>query len=68
MGLSLGVADQVSDGDITQAVTGLLQDGALRRQMRHVGLATMDGQGAARIAADLAQALQAARAPLRAAL
>jgi hypothetical protein len=36
--------------------------------MRNAGLALMDGQGAVRIAADLAQALSAARAPLKTAL
>jgi hypothetical protein len=36
--------------------------------MRGAGLALLDGQGAARIAADLAWALAAARTPLKTAL
>jgi hypothetical protein len=40
----------------------------VRREMRGQGLALLDGQGAARIAADLSIALCAARTPLRTAL
>jgi spore coat polysaccharide biosynthesis protein SpsF len=58
MGISLGVADQVADGDIAGAARGLMNDPARRREMRNIGLATMDGNGAARIASDLALALK----------
>jgi spore coat polysaccharide biosynthesis protein SpsF len=68
MGLSLGVADKVSDAEIARAVQWLLQKPAARREMRSTGLALLDGQGAARIAADLAQALAAVRVPLKTAL
>jgi spore coat polysaccharide biosynthesis protein SpsF len=68
MGLSLGVADQVGDSEILRKVEGLLNNSAARRDMRKQGLALLDGQGAARIAADLATALAAARTPLRTAL
>ena len=63
MGLSLGVADQVSDHEILSAVRALMQDAPRRRQMRDHGLATLDGKGAARIAADLASALAEENAP-----
>jgi spore coat polysaccharide biosynthesis protein SpsF len=68
MGLSLGLADSVSDADIARAVQGLLDKPAARREMRGRGLALIDGQGAARIAADLSTALAAARTPLKTAL
>ncbi len=68
MGISLGVADKVSEEDIGQAVRGLMGDAARRRDMRSIGLATMDGNGAARVAADLAAALKEEKAPARAAL
>jgi spore coat polysaccharide biosynthesis protein SpsF len=67
MGLSLGAMDKVDDGEIARTVQWLLNKPAARREMRNCGLALMDGQGAARIAADLAEALKIARAPLRAA-
>jgi len=57
MGLSLGVAERVQDEDIARAVWALLSDSPRRREMRAAGLMTIDGEGAARIAADLAQAL-----------
>ena len=68
MGLSLGLADSVSDADIARAVQGLLDKPAARRELRSRGLALIDGQGAARIAADLSTALTAARTPLKTAL
>jgi spore coat polysaccharide biosynthesis protein SpsF len=68
MGLSLGLADSVSDADIACTVQGLLDKPAVRREMRSRGLALIDGQGAARIAADLSTALAAARTPLKTAL
>jgi spore coat polysaccharide biosynthesis protein SpsF len=61
MGLSLGVAGHVPDGDIAATVRWLLNKPAARRDMRARGLALMDGNGAARVAADLASALQRAR-------
>jgi len=61
MGISLGVAANVSDDEILRSVERLLNNSAQRRDMRRRGLALLDGQGAARIAADLAAALSAAR-------
>ena len=57
MGISLGVADSITDGEIARAVQWLMHKPQARRDMRNVGLSLMDGQGAARIAADLAKAL-----------
>ncbi len=68
MGISLGAMDKVSDGEIARSVQSLLNKPAIRREMRQAGLSLMDGQGAARIAADLARALNTARLPLKAAL
>ncbi|HKU55233.1 MAG TPA: NTP transferase domain-containing protein [Rhizomicrobium sp.] len=68
VGLSLGVADKVSDDEILRSVERLLNNSAARRDMRKQGLSLLDGQGAARIAADLAAALAAARKPLKTAL
>jgi len=64
----LGVADRVRDEDVAGTVQWLLNKPNARRAMRHAGLSLIDGQGAARIAADLAKALAAARTPLKAAL
>jgi spore coat polysaccharide biosynthesis protein SpsF len=68
MGISLGVAAKLDDAEIARTVQWLLAKPAARRDMRQAGLALMDGQGAARIAADLSAALAAARAPLKTAL
>jgi spore coat polysaccharide biosynthesis protein SpsF len=68
MGISLGLADKVRDEDVAATVQWLLNKPNTRRAMRHAGLSLIDGQGAARVAGDLAQALAAARAPLKAAL
>ena len=68
MGISLGLADKALDADIVRSVQWLLNKPAARREMRGRGLALLDGQGAARIAADLSIALAAARMPLRTAL
>jgi hypothetical protein len=68
MGISLGLAAKAADDEIARTVQWLLNKPAVRRDMRSAGLALMDGQGAVRIAADLAQALSAARAPLKTAL
>ncbi|MEI9996348.1 MAG: NTP transferase domain-containing protein [Rhizomicrobium sp.] len=69
IGLSLGVAADVDDATIARAVARLLGDTARRRAMRTAGLMTIDGNGAGRIAADLAAALAERRAgvPLTAA-
>ncbi len=61
IGLSLGVAEAASDETVASSVLALLNDAPRRREMRAAGLMTIDGQGPARIAADLAKALAAAR-------
>lgn len=63
MGMSLGLAERASDEDIVGAVQWLINKPGARRAMRHAGLALIDGQGSARIAGDLAQALAAVRQP-----
>ncbi|HEX4636736.1 MAG TPA: NTP transferase domain-containing protein [Rhizomicrobium sp.] len=68
MGLNLGLADKVSDADIVRFLQWLLNKPAARREMRKQGLALLDGQGAARIAADLALALVEAQIPVKEAL
>jgi spore coat polysaccharide biosynthesis protein SpsF len=68
MGLNLGLADKVSDADIARFLQWLLNKPAARRDMRKQGMALLDGQGAARIAADLAAALTEARVPVKEAL
>jgi spore coat polysaccharide biosynthesis protein SpsF len=65
MGQSLGVASQIENDDILAAVKALMNDAARRREMRHAGFAILDGNGAMRIAADLAAALKEEKAPLR---
>ncbi len=67
MGVSLGVASDVEDDQILAGVKALMNDAARRREMRAMGLATLNGNGAARIAADLAAALKEEKAPLKAA-
>jgi spore coat polysaccharide biosynthesis protein SpsF len=67
VGASLGVASQVTDAEIWGAVRALMNDGGRRREMRSLGLAIIDGGGAARIAADLAQALKEENQPVKAA-
>jgi spore coat polysaccharide biosynthesis protein SpsF len=67
MGQLLGLAAEVDDVAMAAAVTALMQDAPRRRQMRKLGLALIDGEGASRIAADLAQALKEEQAPVRAA-
>jgi spore coat polysaccharide biosynthesis protein SpsF len=61
MGISLGLASSVSDDDIAATVQWLMHKPNVRRDMRNAGLSLMDGHGAARIAADLSQALQRVR-------
>ncbi len=68
MGISLGLARNASDSEIAAAVKALIENPAHRRDMGARGAATVDGQGANRIAADLAQALAVRRVlPLKAA-
>ena len=57
MGVSLGLAERTPPQEISRAVWALLSSPARRREMRAAGLATIDGEGAARIAADLARML-----------
>jgi spore coat polysaccharide biosynthesis protein SpsF len=64
MGALLGLADKVSDEDLLQGLTALLHDAPRRRQMRKTGLGLIDGEGASRIAADLAHALKEEMEPL----
>jgi len=61
IGASLGVAAAVRDEDLARGVWGLLNDSSRRREMRTAGLMTVDGGGAARIAADIAKELAARR-------
>jgi spore coat polysaccharide biosynthesis protein SpsF len=68
MGISLGIAEQLADIDILRAVQDLMYSASSRRRMHNTGLSLIDGQGAARIAADLSAALAAAKVPLKAAL
>jgi spore coat polysaccharide biosynthesis protein SpsF len=65
MGVSLGLAQNAADGRIAKSVWALLSDSARRKEMRAAGLMTIDGQGGARIAADLAQVLREQRDPSR---
>jgi spore coat polysaccharide biosynthesis protein SpsF len=69
MGTLLGVASRIEDEDIARGVWSLLGNTARRREMRAAGLMTIDGNGAARIAADLSASLKQRRnaAPIRAA-
>jgi spore coat polysaccharide biosynthesis predicted glycosyltransferase SpsG len=62
IGQSLGLASTVSDDEIANAVSGLLNDATRRKEMRTAGLSTVDGEGAARVATDLAQHLTERRA------
>ena len=68
MGISLGVARHATDADILTQVKALMNAASRRRDMRHAGLATLDGSAAPRIAADLAAALKEQKAPLKRAL
>jgi spore coat polysaccharide biosynthesis protein SpsF len=69
MGISLGLASDADDERIARSVRTLLGDATRRREMRAAGLMTIDGEGAARIASDLATVLAARRSlkPVRAA-
>jgi spore coat polysaccharide biosynthesis protein SpsF len=68
IGLSLGVAETTSDDVIASSVRQLLTDAARRRDMHTAGLMTVDGDGPARVAADLAKQLDMRRSSVRAAL
>jgi len=57
MGQSLGLASAASEEEIADSALGLLNDPVRRREMRAAGLSTVDGEGAARVAADLAHHL-----------
>jgi spore coat polysaccharide biosynthesis protein SpsF len=61
MGMSLGVAGNVQDFDIASATWALLGDSARRREMHAAALMTIDGDGAARVAMDLAASLKLRR-------
>ncbi|MGA7711950.1 MAG: NTP transferase domain-containing protein [Rhizomicrobium sp.] len=61
MGVSLGVAKDATDQDITKSVWALLGDAERRCEMRKIGPTMIDGGAAARIANDLAVALTAKR-------
>ncbi len=66
MGISLGLAEQAADERIAKSVLALLGDAQRRREMHQAGRMTIDGNGAARIAADLAATLAARRGLSRA--
>jgi spore coat polysaccharide biosynthesis protein SpsF len=61
MGMVLGLGRVVRAEDIARACWKLMLDVERRRDMRAAGLNTVDGRAGERIAADLAQALAAAR-------
>lgn len=61
MGRSLGLADRVGDAAIANEVWSLLNDSARRREMRAAGLTSIDGEGAARVAANIAEKLARSR-------
>jgi spore coat polysaccharide biosynthesis protein SpsF len=66
MGVSLGLAEQAADERIAKSVLALLSDAQRRREMHQAGRMTIDGNGAARIAADLVATLAAKRGLTRA--
>jgi len=68
IGMSLGVAETTSDAVIASSVRQLLNDPARRKAMHAAGVMTVDGEGPARVAADLAAQLNARRARIKAAL
>ncbi|HUO94236.1 MAG TPA: NTP transferase domain-containing protein [Rhizomicrobium sp.] len=63
VGHSLGLASEVSEEEIARAASDLLNDPVRRKDMRMAGLSTVDGEGAARVAADLSYQLNARRTP-----
>ncbi len=68
IGLSLGTASLISDEIIAENVRQLLGDASRRRAMHAAGLMTVDGDGPAKVAADLVKFLAERRARVRAAL
>lgn len=64
IGVSLGAAAQVTEPQITEAVHQLLDDPELRRSMGAAGRMNLDGRGAARIAARVAQLIEERAAAL----
>ena len=64
IGMSLGVASAAEDFDIASATWALLNDSTRRRDMHAAGLMAVDGEGAARIASDLAQSLKQRRSAM----
>jgi spore coat polysaccharide biosynthesis protein SpsF len=68
IGVSLGIAEDASSEAIARVVWTLLNDRAAREDMRAAGLGKIDGQGAERIAADIARALATKRGPIAVAL
>jgi len=61
MGVLLGNAEALRPEDIARAAEALLASAERRTEMRISALATLDGNGAARIAADIAGAIETAR-------
>jgi spore coat polysaccharide biosynthesis protein SpsF len=62
MGVSLGLAETITNREMAGAVETLLGDKERRREMRAAGLMNIDGHAATRIAGELAGALATARA------
>lgn len=61
MGVSLGLAEDVPDRKLAQTVWSLLTDQIRRNKMHDTCLELMSGDGAARVAADIAEVLAAKR-------
>lgn len=61
IGVSLGLGQRATAEHIARAVQGLASDPAVRRDMSAAGRQAVDGRGAQRIAATLAEAVQARR-------
>ncbi|HEX2593442.1 MAG TPA: hypothetical protein VHL34_18210, partial [Rhizomicrobium sp.] len=68
MGLSLGVAEDVTPAQMVRAVKALLGDPRKRKEMRAAGLMTLDGRGAARVGADIAELVATKRSTLKVAV
>jgi spore coat polysaccharide biosynthesis protein SpsF len=61
MGAVLGLAGQIRKEEIARAVWALMNDAECRADMHAAGLHALDGEGARRIASDLAAVLAAAQ-------
>lgn len=61
MGISLGIAGEVSETMIVGAVQSLLSDSERRRAMAAAGRMNLDGRGAARVAEKIARAIDEKR-------